>query len=596
MIRSTKEEGHYTIKRVDRLPKKGNYNWLYILKADRLEVLYKYTQSGEYEEIPVGSIYTPLATGNTSIADASTGVTIVNTDTREIAAFDEHLVFEDIPLQATTVLKLSDSLVTLINTVPSLDQVTTVGNATENNMSIGTKLDFYDSVHNLREWSMSSDYDLNFYAASASATNPVFGFSPTGYFYMVSAGGQIATLDPVNMSSDRNFTFPDKSGVIALTSDIGSLEGYFESGGRLPGTLIVTIGDYDNSNKQTKITVDSNAEKITMVSEAGVLVEIVGGSLEVAGTVTLSKGSGMTTTDGVLTTIGNTAQRTYNFPDKTGTVALVGDAVDNLQFDTAATPIASAPGLLQWNSAEGTLDLNTPGATYQLGQEIAPLVRNSTGITIPNGTPVMFAGTLGASGRILITPAISDGTIPSSYILGMTTEEITNGQDGYATWFGKVRDLDTTGTPYGEVWADGDILYVSPTTAGDLTNVKPQAPNPQIFMGVVINTHASNGTIFTRPSWRGKLTDLDDVNGTPLTVDGQLLVWDDALQVFDFTKNINDYSLKEISYTVATLPAGTVGDKAMVTDATTPTYLGTLTGGGAITCLVFYNGTNWVSH
>ena len=54
-------------------------------------------------------------------------------------------------------------------------------------------------------------------------------------------------------------------------------------------------------------------------------------------------------------------------------------------------------------------------------------------------------------------------------------------------------------------------------------------------------------------------------------------------------------------YTVATLPAtaaaGMVqGAHAIVTDATTPTYLGALTGGGAVVCPVFYNGTAWVSH
>ena len=48
-------------------------------------------------------------------------------------------------------------------------------------------------------------------------------------------------------------------------------------------------------------------------------------------------------------------------------------------------------------------------------------------------------------------------------------------------------------------------------------------------------------------------------------------------------------------YTVATLPAGTQGDTAFVTDATAPTYLGALTGGGAVVCPVFYNGTAWVS-
>ena len=55
------------------------------------------------------------------------------------------------------------------------------------------------------------------------------------------------------------------------------------------------------------------------------------------------------------------------------------------------------------------------------------------------------------------------------------------------------------------------------------------------------------------------------------------------------------------AYTVATLPAtaanGMVqGAHAIVTDATAPTYLGALTGGGAVVCPVLYNGTAWVSH
>ncbi|MEO6176763.1 MAG: hypothetical protein ABIP27_16550 [Flavobacterium circumlabens] len=54
--------------------------------------------------------------------------------------------------------------------------------------------------------------------------------------------------------------------------------------------------------------------------------------------------------------------------------------------------------------------------------------------------------------------------------------------------------------------------------------------------------------------------------------------------------------IKLKSYTVATLPAGVIGDVAYVTDATSPTYLGNLTGGGAVKCPVFYNGSAWVSY
>jgi trimeric autotransporter adhesin len=50
-------------------------------------------------------------------------------------------------------------------------------------------------------------------------------------------------------------------------------------------------------------------------------------------------------------------------------------------------------------------------------------------------------------------------------------------------------------------------------------------------------------------------------------------------------------------YTVSTLPTGTVGMRAYVTDQTTscPAVGATLTGSGAVTCPVFYNGSAWVS-
>jgi hypothetical protein len=53
-------------------------------------------------------------------------------------------------------------------------------------------------------------------------------------------------------------------------------------------------------------------------------------------------------------------------------------------------------------------------------------------------------------------------------------------------------------------------------------------------------------------------------------------------------------SLRLKDYTVATLPAGTVGDTAYVTDALTPASLVTVTGGGAMVVPVFYNGSNWI--
>lgn len=67
-------------------------------------------------------------------------------------------------------------------------------------------------------------------------------------------------------------------------------------------------------------------------------------------------------------------------------------------------------------------------------------------------------------------------------------------------------------------------------------------------------------------------------------------VQDNITQLGSLSRQLN---LK--NYTVATLPAGTRGDIAYVTDATAPTFLATLTGGGAVVTPAFYNGTNWVA-
>jgi len=179
-----------------------------------------------------------------------------------------------------------------------------------------------------------------------------------------------------------------------------------------------------------------------------------------------------------------------------------------LYSSTGSEPV----GTSWWNKDEETWDVKLNAAvTGQVFEELLPNVKNQTGSTIADGRAVMFAGTLGASGRILIQEMIADGTFLSGYFVGLTTQSLANGADGKITWFGKVRGVDTTGTPYGETWADGDILYVSNTVAGALTNIEPSGPNQSITVGVVVKAH-TNGTIFVRPTWYGKLDDLDDVS------------------------------------------------------------------------------------
>ena len=215
---------------------------------------------------------------------------------------------------------------------------------------------------------------------------------------------------------------------------------------------------------------------------------------------------------------------------------------DYVGFNTAFTPNGEPVGTIYWNSDEETIDIRlNDNVTLQTGQEVLFNVKNQSGADIANGTPVMFAGTLGASGRLLVQEAIADGSIVPEYTMGLATEDIPNGEDGKVTWFGKVRSVDTSGTPYGEVWSNGDIIYISPDTVGGLTNIEPQAPDRRIIIAAVVYAHNTAGVLFVRSTWHPKVTELDDVNGTLLTTSGQIMIWDQTNKYFDFTDNINGY-------------------------------------------------------
>lgn len=69
----------------------------------------------------------------------------------------------------------------------------------------------------------------------------------------------------------------------------------------------------------------------------------------------------------------------------------------------------------------------------------------------------------------------------------------------------------------------------------------------------------------------------------------------DAMRISDAGITSFEFPIKLKGYTVATLPAGAQGQRAYVTDATAPTFLGALTGGGTVVTPVFHNGTAWVA-
>lgn len=199
--------------------------------------------------------------------------------------------------------------------------------------------------------------------------------------------------------------------------------------------------------------------------------------------------------------------------------------LQSIQLLTATPPAVSEPGQIAWNADEGTLELGKlGGVSNYVGAETMVLCRNASNTTaIPKGTAVMFAGTLGASGRLKVQPMIANGSVPGYVFFGVTDQAIAGASDGYVTVFGKIRGINTS------AYQDGDILWCNPAVAGGFTKVEPQAPNLKLAVAAVVRA-GNNGTIFVRWTTGARLKDLHDVEANGSTSDGDVLAWNQASQ------------------------------------------------------------------
>jgi enamine deaminase RidA (YjgF/YER057c/UK114 family) len=167
---------------------------------------------------------------------------------------------------------------------------------------------------------------------------------------------------------------------------------------------------------------------------------------------------------------------------------------DYIDFDTKA-PHVDRIRRMAWNGNDQTIEIGMEyGVIQQIGMETYARVENTTGVTIPNGTVVGFAG-VGANNTLSVSPYLADGSTPTLYILGVMTHDLPDsGEVGYCTVWGHVRDVNTS------AFSIGDILYASPTVAGAFTATKPTAPDNVVPVAAVLKVGTTDGEIFVRPT------------------------------------------------------------------------------------------------
>lgn len=238
--------------------------------------------------------------------------------------------------------------------------------------------------------------------------------------------------------------------------------------------------------------------------------------------------------------------------------------VGQLEFDQTPTGIFGV-GMVRWNDTDGTTERRLKGnnVTLQDGQEVLKRVVNKTGSNLLESEykvvrirTVAEGGAQGQRSAVVLAQANTN----SKGIIGVVTENITNNQEGFITLIGEVREINTTGSLQSETWVDGDLLYLSPTTAGQLTNVVPVSPNYSIPIATIDYAHAVHGKISVHVGERLALdTTLSGNNDTAPSETAVKTYVDSGLNA----KLSNDIS----TYTPATTPlAGT--ELALIDDGT----------------------------
>jgi hypothetical protein len=158
--------------------------------------------------------------------------------------------------------------------------------------------------------------------------------------------------------------------------------------------------------------------------------------------------------------------------------------IKTLGFDvTIDVDTPCEPGILKWNSDDGTLDIctNISGHTIQIGQEVAPRVVNKSGSTILNGQVINITGAQGNR----IAAGLANAADPQARVIGVATSDIEDNAEGPVVLIGKARGIDTRN------WSAGDFLYLSATEDGAITNSIPDSPNRKVFIGIAENSTVS---------------------------------------------------------------------------------------------------------
>ena len=211
---------------------------------------------------------------------------------------------------------------------------------------------------------------------------------------------------------------------------------------------------------------------------------------------------------------------------------ITGTLSDQTDLQTALNGKLNVPTGTTADYIDGTGGLQV-FPTLTSADKMVTVGRNSTGSTLYAGTIIYILGSTGNRPNYVKAQANTEATSAGTF--GVIQANIPNNSDGNAVIIGTLSNLDTRSVathPFTtDTLVDGDTIYLSPTNAGYITRVKPSAPNHIVYIGKVVRTSPTNGTIVYRIQNGYELEELHNVaissvaNNDLIQYDSATLLW-----------------------------------------------------------------------
>jgi hypothetical protein len=214
--------------------------------------------------------------------------------------------------------------------------------------------------------------------------------------------------------------------------------------------------------------------------------------------------------------------------------------VDAIDFNT--TPItAIAAKRLQWSDAEGSLQLGLKGGNVHshISEDLFLYGYNNSGSPMTKGQVVRVNGSSGI--RPVVSLAQADSDPNSADTVGVVAETIANNSQGLVQVLGIMTNLNTNS------FNDGDVLYLSPTVAGQLVNTKPVAPDHLVRVAYCVKKSGGAGEIYIAPLNGFELNELHDVLITTPATNTCGLYWNTGTSVWENLTPANARTALDVS-------------------------------------------------